>query len=233
MPQISAYKRIQGITEFAWHCKSVDQLVAYLSANICPFGELTGVGTATLDSDGFVRVQSRFGFSDSLPVPPPVHISADNPSVKALQELRMQIFEMNQLHDRHRDIPDTVRKDSEYVISVVIPVSHTKIYGFAFQRDIRIFNEYLPYLEFISSILSHWENVNSLQMKSTLSRPMLMDEELTPRQKEIVILIRQGKTNSSIAVILGFSESLIRQETITIYRKLGVSGRRDLITEQD
>jgi DNA-binding NarL/FixJ family response regulator len=41
-------------------------------------------------------------------------------------------------------------------------------------------------------------------------------------------LIQEGKTNRTIALSMGYSESLIRQETMVIYRKLGIEGRRDL-----
>lgn len=44
-------------------------------------------------------------------------------------------------------------------------------------------------------------------------------------------MIKEQKTNAAIASELGYSESLIRQETIIIYRKLGVSGRKDLLPE--
>jgi DNA-binding NarL/FixJ family response regulator len=43
-------------------------------------------------------------------------------------------------------------------------------------------------------------------------------------------MLSKGATNSEIALEIGYSESLIRQETIEIYRTLGVSGRKELIT---
>ena len=52
--------------------------------------------------------------------------------------------------------------------------------------------------------------------------------KLTERQALILELIERGDTNRSIAVKLGYSESLIRQETMVIYKKLGIDGRRDL-----
>lgn len=51
---------------------------------------------------------------------------------------------------------------------------------------------------------------------------------LSERQKLILDLIRVGRTNPEIADVLGYSESLIRQETVTIYRKLGVAGRKEI-----
>lgn len=49
--------------------------------------------------------------------------------------------------------------------------------------------------------------------------------QLSERQELILKLIAEGRTNSDIADILGYSESLIRQETIRIYSSLGCNGR--------
>lgn len=49
---------------------------------------------------------------------------------------------------------------------------------------------------------------------------------LTNRQLVIAELLEKGFSNAQIGLKLGYSESLIRQETVTIYRKLGVNGRK-------
>ena len=51
---------------------------------------------------------------------------------------------------------------------------------------------------------------------------------LNEREIAIFDLIKQSKTNAEIAKVLGYSESTIRQDTIKIYRKLGISGRQDI-----
>jgi DNA-binding CsgD family transcriptional regulator len=53
--------------------------------------------------------------------------------------------------------------------------------------------------------------------------------ELTERQKIIHQLMFKGFTNAQIAAEVGYSESLVRQETIQIFRVLGVSGRKEII----
>ena len=53
--------------------------------------------------------------------------------------------------------------------------------------------------------------------------------DMSNRQKVILEMLSKGATNSEIALEIGYSESLVRQETIEIYRILGVSGRRELI----
>jgi DNA-binding NarL/FixJ family response regulator len=49
---------------------------------------------------------------------------------------------------------------------------------------------------------------------------------LSDRQFVIAGLLERGFNNAQIADEIGFSESLVRQETVAIYRKLQVSGRK-------
>ena len=57
--------------------------------------------------------------------------------------------------------------------------------------------------------------------------------ELTSRQLVILAELRRGKTNVTIATDLNYSQSLIRQETIEIYHKMGISGRKELLEKED
>lgn len=54
-------------------------------------------------------------------------------------------------------------------------------------------------------------------------------ERLTDRQLDILRLIARGMTNPQISHRIGFSESTVRQESMAIYRFLGVNGRRDAV----
>jgi LuxR family maltose regulon positive regulatory protein len=56
----------------------------------------------------------------------------------------------------------------------------------------------------------------------------LFGKSLTPRQEKILDLMRSGLTNEDIAQKIGYSSSLVKQETMLIFSKLGVSGRKDL-----
>lgn len=56
---------------------------------------------------------------------------------------------------------------------------------------------------------------------------------LTSRQSVVLSAILHGSTNRTIAGELGFSESLIRHETVEIYRKLNVSGRKELLEREE
>ena len=54
-------------------------------------------------------------------------------------------------------------------------------------------------------------------------------DELTDREKNILTLMVEGRTNREIAAELLFSLGTIRADTVTIYRKLGVKGRTDAV----
>ena len=54
-------------------------------------------------------------------------------------------------------------------------------------------------------------------------------EELSNRQLQVLTLMSEHKTNAQISRIIGFSESTVRQETMAIFRFLGVHDRRDAV----
>lgn len=54
-----------------------------------------------------------------------------------------------------------------------------------------------------------------------------IETTLSERQLLILKLMAEGRTNADIADVLGYSESLIRQETIRIYASLNCNGRSD------
>jgi DNA-binding CsgD family transcriptional regulator len=54
-------------------------------------------------------------------------------------------------------------------------------------------------------------------------------EPLTPRELEVLVHIRTGKTSKEIAAVMFIGVETVRTYTTTIRRKLGVKSKRDLI----
>jgi DNA-binding NarL/FixJ family response regulator len=52
--------------------------------------------------------------------------------------------------------------------------------------------------------------------------------ELTPREEQIVELVRQAKLNKEIAGELSLAEGTVREYLSRLYRKLGVKNRTEL-----
>lgn len=63
----------------------------------------------------------------------------------------------------------------------------------------------------------------ALNVKQKIDLPQV---PLSDRQLVIAGLLERGFNNAEIALEIGYSESLIRQEAVAIYRKLDVTGRK-------
>lgn len=81
--------------------------------------------------------------------------------------------------------------------------------------------------ELISILGGYFLRVGSAATKLAARSAERHPEELTQRQLEILRYIAQGKTNAQIAKVMLLSESSIRQETVKIYRALGVGTRSE------
>lgn len=88
-------------------------------------------------------------------------------------------------------------------------------------------------LDDISGVLGLYLTFQNLNHGTDYSQSRRSHHEptnsLTPRQMKILKLLAQGLTNPQIAVRIGYSDSTVRQETMAVYRHLGVNGRRDAV----
>jgi DNA-binding NarL/FixJ family response regulator len=130
------------------------------------------------------------------------------------------------------EFPDFVHFDrlSSWESMVVIPVTLARAYGFSFAMDLRQLDGINQYLEAVASLLKVYEC--ALELKNTLGSRSYIDssevQPLTQRQTTILESLKNGMTNKEIAELIGYSESLVRHETMIIYKKLRVEGRHQL-----
>jgi DNA-binding NarL/FixJ family response regulator len=59
---------------------------------------------------------------------------------------------------------------------------------------------------------------------------MINGIRLTPREREIVESLLSGRTNKAIAGEFGVTEQTIKNQLSTLFKKLGVGGRVELVT---
>lgn len=224
--------RVQQLFEFV-HSKPLPaQLAVFLGENFCPLGETSAVAVSLLQDDGKVICNSAYGFQhNDRMIGSTSSILSDRPGSEALMKLRTMILSQSDVENKY---PDFIKQDfmEGYKSAVLMPVGMRKIYGIAMQESVEKVEGFEQYAECVRSLLNFYENFIDISTDlNAMKKSLSTSKSLTARQSEIVRLIRDGKTNSAIANDLGFSESLIRQETIFIYRKLGITGRKDLLPE--
>jgi DNA-binding NarL/FixJ family response regulator len=90
----------------------------------------------------------------------------------------------------------------------------------------------IEYFEMLGILIRFYINLE-IAKKANNILPMhlqaVFGKPLTSRQEIILNALQKKKTNRDIAQEINYSESLVRQETVIIYAKLGISGKKDLI----
>ena len=241
----SHIRNLFEISRIVYNNPAPAELCSLLATRVCPTGEVSKVYLGSLRGDGFFRTITSFGYSiDSGVENYEIPIDSKRPIPEAYKKSKIVITKPEVVLS---DYPDFVATDLRAPWSAIVAVpmyGGGYIFVFRLQGRIEDFQFAEIYFEAIRSILSHYRFEEHLQdcastcahrgkMPITDStKSELFGKDLTKRQETILALIRLGHTNASIAEQLSYSESLIRQETVVIYAKLGVTGRRELLPEE-
>ncbi len=234
------------ISRIVYNNPTPAELCSLLATRVCPTGEVSKVYLGTLRTDGFFRHVASFGYSldsgiESLEVP----LDSRRPIPDAYKKSTVVITKPESVK---AEFPDFVQTDLNAPWSAIVAVpmyGGGYIFVFRLQGKVEDLQFAEVYFGAIRSLLSHYrfeEHLHPCGPTRNRSTKMpivdshkreLFGKELTVRQRTIFNLILEGFTNSSIAEQLSYSESLIRQETVVIYAKLGVSGRKELLPEEE
>jgi DNA-binding CsgD family transcriptional regulator len=216
--------KLLAITQLLAEKPTLEQLAIYLSNNHCPSGEVSRVYFAKISKHGTLTIEAAQGFEpENCYVGKEFPIEIGRPSGRSIIENQM-IIEVN---------------TPEYYIKYPAIRNQPIPYPWNSQISIPINENYFMqcgrYVDMAEGDELFYQNLQSLMQiyfskigKVSLEIGDLFGKPLTPRQDEILNLMRVGKTNEEIAMKIGYSSSLVKQETMLIFSKLGISGRRDL-----
>lgn len=223
MRETSAFEQLNLLVTFLSKKPEIKEIIEYISLNMSPDREICGVSFVVLKEDNSIYVAFRSGFKIELPHIPDLTINSNYPVAVAL---RTQNIKYEDFGDLIKSLPNfpTSFQDTMYKSTVSIPLSKSVAILIAFGFSISELKNFHVYIDCMRSILIMYLN---LQDKRFIDAFELTDQ-LTPRQETIMRLISSGMSNREISEELSYSVSLIRQETMRIYAKLGVSGRSEL-----
>lgn len=200
---------------------------------------------AELDNNGYTVPQSSFGIElkDTSGLISSFHLSERTPFTDSIRDNKIVVVNSLPIWPKQYsalkklDLPTEFKSIITSPVEVEgLPIGSLSIFSHV---KIELEDELSEFIDAISiilsgalklqeSILSHSSSSNHSENSSRAS--ILngdSDKTLTERQLLIMKLIAEGRTNAAIADVLGYSESLIRQETIKIYAKLNCSGRSE------
>lgn len=209
---------ISRLIDLAIHSDSYEQLCQRVVHEEITQGLISGAHLYSVDSNLDMELQMSYGKTTPL-VEQVISAWGTSPLSKCLVEKRMQYQAGKEA--AHVALP--LAKSSVPVGAMLLvmgpevsepPVSE-------------------PVAHLLSKIGAFFVEVrprHSLQARATGNGQNHRPDQLTTRQIQIVQLIGAGLTNGRIGKDLALSESTIRQETIKIYKSLGVSGRDEAVS---
>ncbi len=198
------------------------------------------VGFFLLHADGTYSLTSSLGFSEKIKEKlAHATLEISSPIVDAIRGSRIVWVENSEA--LRLDYPAfTLEAPMEVSAPIIaipllkrgLPIGALGIFG----SNEKLTSDAFEYLELISALLA--TNLrHGILLALEIADPykgLLLGLPLTPREKDIQILMGEGSTNREISVDLGFSESTVRKDSVSLFAKLGVSTRKaaaDLLQE--
>ena len=223
-------ERIKKISDFLAKVPHPDQAIEFLSLHISPIDEVAVAFRGIVDPDGAIRCVNIKGFSkNEIITKTQLNLSDNRPiSVSA----RTQKLIWARFETVSEEFPDFYHFDrrTPWESQIALPVGLTRVYSFSFPSDHSNNEGMNSYIESVASMLKVYER--ALDFKNAIGpRNFIEESEVQPlseRQNRILELLKLGKTNKEIAEAIDYSESLVRHETMIIYKKLRVEGRHEL-----
>ena len=119
--------------------------------------------------------------------------------------------------------------DSVTSILISIPILQGELFSTVTLLGMsRLPSSTVSLIKLLANILGIW--FKSLPKQHSISTKTLRASQvsmLSKRQQEVFLLMRESQTNLTIAKSLGYSESLIKAESVKIFRALEITGRQD------
>ena len=226
--------RLSNIANYLTLEKDLEAAVQYVALNACVSGEPSRFYVARLDSDLTLYHVASFGFTEEF-------LSKNREFSLLTNPLLNQAIQTESVLIRNRDAQYrkdfanlvATSEDEKWKSTIFMPLIPNYAATLSTQIEIPDDEEFRNYFVLLKSLFNLY--VHQLERSShskrggnTRTKEQLAGNKLTERQSLILDLIKEDLTNLAIADKMGYSESLIRQETIVIYQKLGIDGRKDI-----
>ena len=213
-----------------------DDICRFLNFEIFNYLESRAVYFAQLTQEGTLKPVADFGFTKgAVDTWGEFPLTFEIPITAAVrQNSCIYIDSPDDLYFKFPVMKQVEKIDHEWNSILAIPIHSFGVYSVTAYGKPKKDNDHERFLRTVGQLasvaLSKCHLIEQIQSRSKKGLSKFgKTSELTERQKVIKELILRGFTNMQIAQEIGFSDSLVRQETIAIYAALKVSGRKELL----
>ena len=223
-------RQISTLVEFFSHgYRSADDLCRFLIFETFQMLSPKSIFVGEIDSSGFLTHKASFGFErKDLDQWQKLALGLDIPITRAVTSNKCLIIDSpEEFYGKYPVASDLGAVDTNWKSCIAIPALPQGVYFLILDSKPKKDSEFEHFLRAVGQLIMM--HLNSVGYRKISNFPRGGSGELTSRQKIILSFLKKGFTNPRIAQEIGYSESLVRQETIEIYSKLEVSGRKELI----
>lgn len=224
-------KEIAALTDFMSSAyRNTDELCKFLALSIFQNLNPKSIFVGEVDSSGALIHVSSFGFdNDEIQRWAKLSLALDIPITEAvLKNKCVVVSSPAEFLEKYPVASKLGVEDFDWKSCIAVPIVPYGVYFLVLQSKPKKDAEFEDFLRAVGHLLSlslrQRTRIQNLQIPAATS-----PTTLSPRQKLVMSLLAKGFTNAQIAQEIGYSESLVRQETIAIYAALKVSGRKELI----
>ena len=228
-------RKLHSLTNFLAVSASTDnQICRFITLDSCADLFPTSCLLAKLQDDGEFNITGVFGFkSDIVEIFKNLSLVHESMIAEAVKSNRVHINGTLKELEIHQKVDTTGKLEVTAAHMVILPISDFGVLLLFTSKEPDVDSSLEIFLIAICALLALDRHKSAAQVVAATAIHQVVAGKLnlTTRQNTILEGIRLGHTNSTIALDIGYSESLIRQETMDIFKKLGVSGRKALISK--
>ena len=213
--------------------QSLDAICRFLVLDTFVDLNPAGISLGLLRSNGYLEMLAGFGYdAHALEGHASIPMRRETPMTKAIRHNRLvELTNSQSFNAAHSTFSNSMFPQG-FASAVAFPL-HSVGAGILFlEKKFRLTAELRSFITTVGSIVAlEIAKREDIAPKFSGIRSAFNPDtsSLTNREQFILGLIITGATNIEIAGEIGFSESLVRQETIAIYNLLGVSGRKEIL----
>lgn len=229
-------QKLEELSRFlAAHESSKVEICKFLNFNLFAYLQCRALYFGRVSEDGCVYPTENFGFQAGVVEKwGAFPLTIEMPITAAIK--RDSLITVNSPAQMYKEFPvmkSVENLDHDWQSIIAVPIHSYGVYtitSYAKNEIDEIHERFLRTVgQLISVAFAKCDLIGTDHKKfrkTTLPRDK---RTLSERQEVILKLILKGLTNTQIGEEIGFSESLVRQESIAIYAALNVSGRKELL----
>lgn len=209
--------------------RTIDEICRHLVLHTFRAHSANAIYLGQVQKDGHLLMTSSFGFEEKYVsqwyrIPLTLNI----PIVEAVRNTSEALFlTKKDFFANYPQVNSLGTVETNWESCVASSIQSKGVYMLIFNSVPKVDADFKCFLQTIGHLISLHLDEKSDRQEAVIQSP-LPKKELTPRQEMIRDLLVKGFSNPYIAQEIGYSESLVRQETIIIYAAMRVSGRKEL-----